>query len=111
MPSPFKKLLIGVFTPLILLVLTSCIRVEGNLTIEPTGLVNGNLTYAFDRQLLSLAGLNSLTDLQKQASTQDELQSICTSFKWTETKSEYVGSCDLKNVNLKEGDLLDKVEK
>jgi hypothetical protein len=111
MLSPIKKLLFGIFTPLLLVILTSCIRVEGNLAIEPSGLVNGNLTYAIDMQLASLAGVKTLADLQKQASTQDELQSICTKFKWTETKSEYVGSCDLKDANLKEGDLLVKVEK
>ena len=111
MSSPKKKLLFGLFTPFLLVILTSCIKIDGNITIEQSGLVNGNLTYAIDRQLASLAEVKTLSDLQKQASTQDELKSICTNFIWTETKSEYVGTCDLKNANLKEGDLLVKVEK
>ena len=111
MSSVMKKLIFGLSTPFLLVILTSCIRIDGNIAIEQSGLVNGNLTYAFDRQLASLAEVNTLADLQKEASTQDELKSICTNFIWTETKSEYIGTCDLKNANLKEGDLLVKVEK
>ncbi len=111
MSSLVKKLIFGLSTPFLLVILTSCIRIDGNIAIEQSGLVNGNLTYAFDRQLASLAEVNTLADLQKEASTQDELKSICTNFIWTETKSEYIGTCDLKNANLKEGDLQVKVEK
>jgi len=111
MPRFFKQFVLSAFVLLGMVTLTSCIRVEGNLTIEPTGLVNGNLKYAIDRQLASLAGVKTLADLQKEALNQEELKSICTSFKWTESASEYLGSCDLKNVNLKDGDLQVKVEK
>ena len=104
-------MIFGAFVVLGIATLTSCIRADGNITIEPNGLVNGNLTYAIDRQLASLAGVRTLAELQKEAATQDELKSICTTFKWSENVSEYVGSCDLRNVSLKEGDLQVKVDK
>jgi len=48
-------------------ILAGCVRLEGNIAIDGSGLVNGKITYSLDKSLASQGGINSLQDLQNSA--------------------------------------------
>jgi hypothetical protein len=98
-----KKYKIFSVIPLALL-LTGCIRYEGNLTISNQGLVNGNILYAIDKSILASSGINSLEDLKGNQSTANQTD-VCSSPKYTENSTEYIITCSFSNANLKDSDL------
>lgn len=98
-----KKYKVFSFIPLALL-LTGCIRYEGNLTISNQGLVNGNILYAIDKSILASSGINSLEDLKGNQSTANQTD-VCSSPKYSENSTEYIITCSFSNANLKDSDL------
>jgi hypothetical protein len=98
-----KKYKIFALIPLVLL-LTSCIRYEGNLSISNQGLVNGNILYAIDKSILTSSGINSLEDLKANQSTTNQTD-VCSSPKYSENSTEYIIACSFSNANLKDSDL------
>ena len=99
----FKKYKILSLVPLILL-LTGCIRYEGNLSITNQGLVNGNILYAIDKSILTSSGINSLEDLKANQSTSNQTD-VCSSPKYSENSTEYIITCSFSNAILKDSDL------
>lgn len=99
----FKKFKVVALIPLVLL-LTSCIRYEGNLSISNQGLVNGNILYAIDKSILTSSGINSLEDLKANQSTANQTD-VCSSPKYSENATEYIFTCSFSNSNLKDSDL------
>lgn len=98
-----KKYKVFALIPLVLL-LTSCIRYEGNLNISNQGLVTGNILYAIDKSILTSSGINSLEDLKANQSTNNQTD-VCTSPRYSENSTEYIITCSFSNANLKDSDL------
>lgn len=88
--------------------LAGCVRLEGEISIDGGGLVNGQITYALDKSLASQAGINTLDDLKKNAQKENE-NKVCSSESYSESASELIFNCAFKGAALSDNDL--KVQK
>ena len=102
-----KKLKFVALLPAIL-ILTGCIRYEGDLTITSQGLINGNILYAIDKSILSSSGINSLEDLKKDQSTSEQTD-VCANPQYSENQSEFIITCTFNGANLKDSDLMARI--
>ena len=89
-------------------ILAGCVRLEGNIAIDGSGLVNGKITYSLDKSLASQGGINSLQDLQNSAKKENENR-ICTTESYRESSTEFIFECNFNGAALTDSDL--KVQK
>ena len=89
-------------------ILAGCVRLEGNIAIDGSGLVNGKITYSLDQSLASQGGINSLQDLQNSAKKENENR-ICTTESYRESATEFIFECNFNGAALTDSDL--KVQK
>jgi hypothetical protein len=113
MTSKSKRVLKVAALAASLFLLTSCISLTGNLSINQAGLVDGKITYSIDKQVASLAGITSLSQLNSQVSGSSDAQGLdasCKEFKTKEESTAYVFECLFDNSTLKNGDVQVVVE-
>lgn len=92
------------------LLLTSCIRQEGAIGINPDGTVEGLIVYGFNKELLATLGVRSQEDLvEKDPETKNDISQSCFDASFEEVSTEFVFSCQYKNAKLMTGDITSKI--
>ena len=92
------------------LLLTSCIRQEGAIGINPDGTVEGLIVYGFNKELLATLGVRSQEDLiKKDPETKDDISQSCFDASFEEVSTEFVFSCQYKNARLIDGDITSRI--
>jgi len=101
-----RKLGLGVAFACLALLLTSCIEVKGEMSINSAARLNGEITYTIDKSLASASGISTLSELNKQATQQSESDlGFCKDVPFTEDASNYIFKCPLKDALSQTGDL------
>ena len=96
-----RKLGLGVVFACLALLLTSCIEVKGEMSINSAARLNGEITYTIDKSLASASGISTLSELNKQATQQSESDlGFCKDVPFTEDASNYIFKCPLKDANI-----------
>jgi hypothetical protein len=81
-----------------LTVLVGCVRYEGNVNVNSSGLLSGRLVFALDKSLAALTGINSLSDLRNQQQQQTGNSGCDASgLTYSETATEYIAECRFTN--------------
>ena len=101
-----RKLGLGVVFISLTLLLTSCIEVKGEISINSAARLNGEITYTIDKSLAAASGISTLAELNKQATQQSESElGFCKDVPFTEDASSYIFKCPLKDALSQTGDL------
>jgi hypothetical protein len=101
-----KKLGLSAVVVCLSLLLSSCVEVKGDVSINSAARLNGEITYTIDKSLASAVGISSLSDINRQATEQSaEETEFCKDVPFTEDASSYLFKCPLKDVISESGDL------
>jgi hypothetical protein len=99
-----RKFRLGAVIISLALLLSACVEVKGDISVNSAARFNGELTYALDKSLASAAGLASLADLNSESSSSEEL-GFCKDVPFTEDSSNYILKCALKDAISESGDI------
>ena len=88
------------------LVLSSCVEVRGDISVNSAARFNGELTYTINKSLASAAGISSLADLNRQVAEDSANDfGFCKDTPFTEDSTDYIFKCPLKDALSKTGDI------
>lgn len=101
-----RKLGLGVAFTCLALLLTSCVEVKGEMSINSAARLNGEITYTIDKSLASASGISTLSEINRQATQQSENEiGFCKEVPFTEDASNFIWKCPLKDAISETGDL------
>lgn len=104
-----KRAQLLIVIPLLLL-LSSCVEVKGDLGINSAARLTGELIYKIDKSFASAVGISSLDDINKEADKSiSEQTGLCKDEVFTEDTTSYVLKCVLKNELYDSGDITAQV--
>ena len=100
----FRKFSFGAVAISLALLLTACVEVKGDLSINSAARLNGELTYTLDKSFASAAGIGSLADINSEASSSEEM-GFCKDVQFIEDSTKYILKCALKDAISESGDI------
>ena len=86
------------------LLLSACVEVKGDVSVNSAARFTGEIIYSLDKSLASAAGVASLADLNSVSGSSEEL-GFCKDVPFTEDSSNYVIKCALKDTVSETGDI------
>lgn len=92
------------------LLLSSCIRQEGALVINPDATVTGTVLVGIEKQLAASLGINSLNDALKNQDSKNTSSEGCFEFQSEETASEFLFTCRYQNSEILTGDMTSTIQ-
>ena len=101
----FRKFSFGAVAISLALLLTACIEVKGDLSINSAARLNGELTYTLDKSFASAAGIGSLADINSEASSSEDPIDFCKDVPFIEDSTKYILKCALKDAISESGDI------
>ncbi len=105
-----RKLGLGVAFAFLALLLTSCVEVKGEMSINSAARLNGEITYTIDKSLASASGISTLSEINKQATQQSESEiGFCKDVPFTEDASNFIWKCPLRDAISQTGDLTARI--
>ena len=99
-----KTGLSAVFISLALL-LSSCVEISGDISVNSAARFNGELTYTLDKSFAEAAGIASLAALNSEASTSEDPIDFCLGVPFIEDSTRYILKCSLKDALAQSGDI------
>jgi len=99
-----RKVSLGAIAISLALLLSACVEVKGDISVNSAARFNGEVIYTLDKSLASAAGLASLADLNSESSSSEEL-GFCKDVPFTEDSSNYILKCALKDAISETGDI------
>ena len=100
-----RKVRLGALIVSLALLLTACIEVKGDLSINSAARLNGELTYTLDKSFASAAGIGSLADINSEASSSEDPIDFCKDVPFIEDSTKYILKCALKDAISESGDI------
>ena len=101
----FRKFSFGAVAISLALLLTACVEVKGDLSINSAARLNGELTYTLDKSFASAAGIGSLADINSEASSSEDPIDFCKDVPFIEDSTKYILKCALKDAISESGDI------
>jgi len=85
--------------PLLAIVLTGCLRYEGDVAVSPDATVSGTLEFGLEKSIAGFFGISSI-DQFKDSATDNEDNSLCFTddARYAETSTEFTVSCSFQSV-------------
>ncbi len=87
------------------LLLTSCVEVKGDISVNSAARFNGVLTYTLDKSFAAAAGIPDLAALNSEASNSEDPIDFCLGVPFIEDSTNYILKCSLKDVLAQSGDI------
>ena len=105
MPMILRKTgLVAVIISMALL-LSSCVEVKGDISVNSAARFNGELTYTLDKSFAEAAGIPNLAALNSEASTSEDPIEFCLGVPFIEDSTNYILKCSLKDALAQTGDI------
>jgi len=99
-----RKLRLSALIVSLALLLSACVEVKGDVSVNSAARFTGEIIYSLDKSLASAAGVASLADLNSVSGTSEEL-GFCKDVPFTEDSTNYVIKCALKDTVSESGDI------
>jgi hypothetical protein len=87
------------------LLLSACVEVKGDISVNSAARFNGELTYTLDKSFAAAAGIASLADINAEASSSEDPIDFCKGVPFIEDSSSYILKCSLKDALAESGDI------
>ena len=87
------------------LLLSSCVEVKGDISVNSAARFNGELTYTLDKSFAEAAGIPNLAALNSEASTSEDPIDFCLGVPFIEDSTKYILKCSLKDALAQSGDI------
>ena len=87
------------------LLLSSCVEVKGDISVNSAARFNGELTYTLDKSFAEAAGIPNLAALNSEASTSEDPIEFCLGVPFIEDSTNYILKCSLKDALAQSGDI------
>jgi hypothetical protein len=101
----FRKAGLGAVIVSLALLLTSCVEVKGDISVNSAARFNGELTYTLDKSFAAAAGIPNLAALNSEASTSEDPIDFCLGVPFIEDSTNYILKCSLKDALAQSGDI------
>ena len=99
-----RKFRLGALIVSLALLLSACVEVKGDVSVNSAARFTGEIIYSLDKSLASAAGVASLAELNSVSGSSEEL-GFCKDVPFTEDSSNYVIKCALKDTVSETGDI------
>ena len=87
------------------LLLSSCVEVKGDISVNSAARFNGELTYTLDKSFAEAAGIPNLAALNSEASASEDPIDFCLGVPFIEDSTRYILKCSLKDALAQSGDI------
>ncbi len=87
------------------LLLSSCVEVKGEISVNSAARFNGELTYTLDKSFAEAAGIPNLAAINSEASSSDDPIDFCQGVPFIEDSTNYILKCSLKDALAQSGDI------
>ena len=87
------------------LLLSACVEVKGDISVNSAARFNGELTYTLDKSFAAAAGIASLADINAEASSSEDPIDFCKGVPFIEDSASYILKCSLKDALAESGDI------
>ena len=87
------------------LLLSSCVEISGDISVNSAARFNGELTYTLDKSFAEAAGIPNLAALNSEASTSEDPIEFCLGVPFIEDSTNYILKCSLKDALAQTGDI------
>jgi len=92
-----RKFRLGAVIVSLALLLSACVEVKGDISVNSAARLNGEITYTLDKSFAAAAGIASLADLNSEASSSEDPIEFCPGVPFIEDSSNYILNCSLKD--------------
>jgi Tfp pilus assembly protein FimV len=87
------------------LLLSSCVEIKGDISVNSAARFNGELTYTLDKSFAAAAGISSLAAMNSEASSSEDPIDFCVGVPFIEDSTNYILKCSLKDALAQSGDI------
>ena len=101
----FRKVSIGAVIISLALLMSACVEVKGEITVNSAARFNGELTYTLDKSFAAAAGIPNLAAINSEASSSDDPIDFCQGVPFIEDSTNYILKCSLKDALALSGDI------
>ena len=101
----FRKVSLGAVIISLALLLSACVEVKGDISVNSAARFNGELTYTLDKSFAAAAGIPNLAAINSEASTSDDPIDFCQGVPFIEDSTNYILKCSLKDALAQSGDI------
>ena len=101
----FRKVGLGAVIISLALLLSSCVEISGDISVNSAARFNGELTYTLDKSFAEAAGIPNLAALNSEASTSEDPIEFCLGVPFIEDSTNYILKCSLKDALAQSGDI------
>jgi hypothetical protein len=100
-----RKLRLSALIVSLALLLSACVEVKGDISVNSAARFNGELTYTLDKSFASAAGIPDLAAINSEASNSEDPIDFCLGVPFIEDSTNYILKCSLKDVQSQSGDI------
>jgi hypothetical protein len=100
-----RKFRLGALIVSLALLLSACVEVKGDISINSAARLNGELIYTLDKSFAEAAGIPNLAALNSEASNSDDPIDFCLGVPFIEDSTNYILKCSLKDALAQSGDI------
>lgn len=101
----FRKVGLGAVIISLALLLSSCVEVKGDISVNSAARFNGELTYTLDKSFAAAAGIPNLAAINSEASASEDPIDFCLGVPFIEDSTNYILKCSLKDALAQSGDI------
>jgi hypothetical protein len=101
----FRKVGFGAVIISLALLMSACVEVKGDISVNSAARFNGELTYTLDKSFAAAAGIASLADINAEASSSEDPIDFCKGVPFIEDSASYILKCSLKDALAESGDI------
>jgi hypothetical protein len=100
-----RKFRLGALIVSLALLLSACVEVKGEITVNSAARLNGELIYTLDKSFAEAAGIPNLAAINSEASNSDDPIDFCLGVLFIEDSTNYILKCSLKDALAQSGDI------
>jgi hypothetical protein len=100
-----RKTGLGAIAISLALLLSACVEVKGDISVNSAARFNGELTYTLDKSFAEAAGIPNLAALNSEASASEDPIDFCLGVPFIEDSTNYILKCSLKDALAQSGDI------
>jgi hypothetical protein len=100
-----RKFRLGALIVSLALLLSACVEVKGDISVNSAARFNGELTYTLDKSFAEAAGIPNLAALNSEASASEDPIDFCLGVPFIEDSTNYILKCSLKDALAQSGDI------
>ena len=85
-----RKFRLGALIVSLALLLSACVEVKGDISVNSAARFNGELTYTLDKSFAEAAGIPNLAALNSEASASEDPIDFCLGVPFIEDSTNYI---------------------